>query len=266
MKKETPKAYVKRQAGLLLFEKEECKQMYLNNPTRIYKIGDRVKYGNWDWCHILELFDNGKYYKVLAITPDIQYGIDKGFKFKISYLPWVSILPYRTPFEAKKPKKLIQNEDLFHNFSQRDISSIIHIYYRFGIELNPKYQRGNVWSLTDKVFLIDSIFKNVDIGKFTIIKRLYSDNKKRYEILDGKQRVIALIEFFEDKFTYKGLKFSELNWRDQSYFKNYYISYAESKPMSKKQKYRYFLNLNVAGKPVDSKHIDYVKQLLKGTK
>lgn len=260
--KETPKAYVKRLSGLLLSQKENCEKMYLHEPTRIFKIGDRVKYGNWEWCHILESFDGGKFYKVLNITSDIQYGKCIGQKFEISYLAWTSLLPYRNSWETNEPLRLVKNEDLFLNYSQRQIISLIHLYYNPGLDLNPKYQRGNVWSITDKVLLIDSIFKNVDIGKFTIIRRPFSSNKKLYEILDGKQRINALIEFFEDRFTYNGLKFSELHWRDQYHFKDYSISYAESKPMSEKQKYRYFINLNVTGKPVDPAHIDYVKHLL----
>lgn len=266
MKKETPKAYVKRLAGLLLSEKKSCEKMYLHKPTRIYKIGDRVKYGNWNWCHILEVFDAGKYYKVAAITENIEYGNYKGENFKISYQAWTSLLPYRTLTEMNSPPFLQKNEDLFLNYSQRDISGIILMYFNPGLDLNPKYQRGNVWSKIDKILLIDSIFKNIDIGKFTIIRRNWAIETKSYEILDGKQRINALIEFYEDRFKYKGLKYSELHWRDQNHFKYYNISYAESKPMSEKQKYRYFLNLNVTGKPVDPKHIEHVKQLLKETK
>lgn len=149
------------------------------------------------------------------------------------------------------------------NYSQRDIYSIVHIYYNSGLDLNPDYQRGNVWKQDDKVFLIDSIFKNIDIGKFTIIRRSWDAYKKLYEVLDGKQRIIALLEFFEDKLKYKGLKFSELHPIDQHHFEHYNVSFSEASNLSHEQKYRYFLNLNVTGKPVDPNHINYVKQLLK---
>jgi hypothetical protein len=256
-KKETPQAYIRRLHINLQSEKTNCQQMYLNYPDRIYKIGDQVKYGNWDWSSILDIFDKGKYYKVLTITSNIHYKT-----FRITYLPWISLLPYRTIEQATIPPELTKNKDLLLNYSQRDIYSLMHMYYNFGLDLNPDYQRGNVWSQDDKVLLIDSIFKNIDIGKFTIIKRPFRENKQSYEILDGKQRVIALLEFSEDKFKYKGLKFSELHRRDQNHFGNYSISYAEASPMSHEQKYRYFLNLNITGKAVDPNHINYVKDLL----
>ena len=261
-KKENPKAYVKRIHDNLQSQKIECQEMYLHEPSRIYEVGDRVKYGNWEWSHILEVFNEGRYYKLLTITPNIQYGIDKGYQFQIVYLPWISLLPYRTTAQATSPPKLIRNKDLRLNYSQRDIYGILHMYYHSGLDLNPDYQRGNVWSSDDKTLLIDSIFKNIDIGKFTIIKRPFKENDQSYEILDGKQRIITLIEFFEDRFTYKGLKFSELHWRDQNHFEHYNISYSEASHLSHEQKYRYFLNLNVTGKPIDPEHINHVKKLL----
>ncbi len=262
-RKESPQAYVRRLHSMLQTQKTDCQRMYLHEPSRIYKIGDRVQYGNWEWNHILEIFDGGRYYKLLIITPRVEYGKYKGGTFEIRYLPWTSLLPYRTSDQRKSPPLLIQNGDLKLNYSQRTISSILHMYYYSGLDLNPDYQRGNVWSPDDKVLLIDSIFRNIDIGKFTIIKRPFKENTQSYEILDGKQRIITILEFFEDRFEYKGLKFSELNWRDQNHFEDYNISHSEATNLSHEQKYRYFLNLNVTGKPIDPKHINHVKQLLR---
>ena len=52
------------------------------------------------------------------------------------------------------------------------------------------------------MLLLDSIFKNIDIGKFVLIHLSDSEWVERgfgYEILDGKQRLSALIEFYENK-------------------------------------------------------------------
>jgi len=263
VRKETRIQYIERLKMLLQTRKTECQEMYLPTPTRIFKTGDRVEYGRWEWSHVLEVFGGWKYYKVLNITPNVSYGVQKGYNFEITYLPWITLSPYRTIEQKKSPPKLIRNEDLRLNFSQRDVYSLVHMFYYAGLDLNPDYQRGNVWSKEDKVLLIDSIFKNIDIGKFTIIRRPFSGNEELYEILDGKQRVTALLEFYEDRFSYKGLRFSEMHWRDQHHFENYHLSFAQAEPMSDEQKYRYFLNLNITGKPVDPNHINHVKQLLK---
>ena len=129
-----------------------------------------------------------------------------------------------------------------------------------------KYQRGNVWSLEDKQLLIDSIFNNRDIGKFVFCRLKYEPNSKGYEVLDGKQRITAIIEFIEDRFEYKGFVFSELSWADQNQFDMVTIAIATIDEPTEKEKYEYFLKLNVAGHAVDPKHIEYVESLLKNEK
>jgi uncharacterized protein with ParB-like and HNH nuclease domain len=70
--------------------------------------------------------------------------------------------------------------------------------------MNPDYQRDLVWSLEDKVNLIDSIYNDIEIGRFAFIKTDYSKNNFDFdkdfywEILDGKQRISAIIDFFEE--------------------------------------------------------------------
>ena len=73
------------------------------------------------------------------------------------------------------------------------------------IDVNPIYQRrGKVWSRKDKAFLIDSILNGYDIPKmylanFTSAKSPLNKKKKRYAVIDGKQRLEAVTEFFDDK-------------------------------------------------------------------
>lgn len=73
------------------------------------------------------------------------------------------------------------------------------------IDENPVYQRrGKVWSEKDKAFLIDSILNDYDIPKmyladFTSVKNPWNKTKKRYAVIDGKQRLEAVTEFFDSK-------------------------------------------------------------------
>ena len=161
-----------------------------------------------------------------------------------------------------------EDEDIFFSYQQRDAISLINkMFDEHGIDLDPDYQRGNVWSDIQKENLIDSIFKNIDIGKFTVIKRPWGSNPNKpqtqvlYEMLDGKQRLTALWEFYCGRFKYKGKYFYELHWRDQNHFEHYRISYAECEPLTKEQKLRYFLKLNTTGTPISNKHINRVREL-----
>ena len=245
----------------------ECKTDHIPYPTYIFKEGDRVRYGNWDYAKVLEICDKGRYYKIFQKTANIKYGKYIGEKEEIRYHNWLELLPYVPYKEYESVPRFEENEDIFFNFSQRQISSLLNTFYHSGIDLDIDYQRGAVWTPDQEVDLIRSIFKNIDIGKFTIIKRRFSEELVHYyEMLDGKQRLTALCRYFEGRFEYRGKTYQELHPFDQHHFGEYPISYAECNPLTDEQKYRYFIKLNTTGRPIDPDHMEKVKVMLEKTK
>ena len=83
-----------------------------------------------------------------------------------------------------------------------------------------------------------------------------------YEILDGKQRLNALIEFYEDRFSYMGKYYSDLSGMDKYTFKNHPIAIGNIEESEKKVILKYFLMLNRTGKVMDQKHLDNVEKML----
>lgn len=75
------------------------------------------------------------------------------------------------------------------------------------IDLDPVYQRkGHIWSLKQKQDLIDTVLNGFDIPKlyfadFTILNSHLNARKKKYAVIDGKQRMLAFFGFFEGDFT-----------------------------------------------------------------
>lgn len=73
------------------------------------------------------------------------------------------------------------------------------------IDMDPPYQRrGRLWSSTDKAYLIDSIINGFDVPKLYIADFSWGAsklNKKKlpYAIVDGKQRLEAIFDFFDGK-------------------------------------------------------------------
>jgi hypothetical protein len=73
------------------------------------------------------------------------------------------------------------------------------------IELDPPYQRrANLWSITDRQFLIDSILNGYDVPKlyiadFTFGPTTLKSGRKQYAVIDGKQRFGAIFDFFDNK-------------------------------------------------------------------
>jgi hypothetical protein len=73
--------------------------------------------------------------------------------------------------------------------------------------MDPAYQRrGRLWSVTDKQYLIDSILNGFDVPKIYMADFTWGDSplnsqKLPYAIIDGKQRLEAIFDFFTGKIT-----------------------------------------------------------------
>lgn len=262
---------VSREEERVAFKLEQslkyCREMVINEPSMFYKVGEDVTFGNIDKTTIVEVLDNGKIYKVkrFCLNGKGSQNPNGIFCDDYMYVPWHELEPKRD-MEAEKIKiKLSYEDELFLSFSQREINGLLHYYYHsYGIDMNPDYQRGLVWTLEDKVNLIDSIFNNIDIGKFVLLGRAYREKEPNFEILDGKQRLTALVEFYENRYSYKGLKYYQLHWKDKLHFERYGISLAMTpfgQDIPQQQKYKYFLKLNKSGKPQDPEHIKYIQNL-----
>lgn len=79
--------------------------------------------------------------------------------------------------------------------------------------LDPEYQRRHRWNNDRKSRLIESFLINVPVPPVF----LYERDLARYEVMDGRQRLTALREFYEGTLTLTGLQYwSDLNGRKYS--------------------------------------------------
>jgi hypothetical protein len=151
------------------------------------------------------------------------------------------------------------------NYTNRELYGLILSAYHYGIDFDPFYQRDYVWNIDDKIALIDSIFNAADIGKFVFAET--GKYSPYLEIIDGKQRMRAILDFFERKFQYNGYYFHELSVRDQRCFRSHQITYAQlHQSATSKQKLSYFILLNSTGHDVGVEHINNMKAMLKSMK
>jgi uncharacterized protein with ParB-like and HNH nuclease domain len=84
-----------------------------------------------------------------------------------------------------------------------------------------------------------------------------------YEVLDGKQRIKAIIDFFEDKFKYEGFLYSELSNHDRHVFEDITFPRAEIRNATLEQKIKIFIHVNTTGKQMSPEHLAKVKGMLK---
>lgn len=100
------------------------------------------------------------------------------------------------------------------------------------LELNPDFQRGDVWSPAAKTFLIDTILRQLPIPKVYLRTKVDVVTKKTIrEVVDGQQRLRAILDFAEDKFAlskraseFAGKKYSTLTTTEQEEFLGYAIA------------------------------------------
>lgn len=233
---------------------------FVNEPSYYFQIGDKVRYGNFQQSIVDEILYEGKAYGLKCTTTWNDHGDTYDYE-AYRTVTWVEIRPL-----TNGDTHFAENQDIRMNFYSSTVDSLLNKYYHFGIDFDPVYQRDYIWDDTDKELLIDSIFKNIDIGKYAFIHLSNAEWHKRgfsYEILDGKQRLSTIIQFYENKLAYKGKFYNDLSWQDQHVFRNHPVSVADVDEIDKQTTLRYFLMLNRTGKVMDESHLKRVEQLLK---
>lgn len=86
------------------------------------------------------------------------------------------------------------------------IQEAYRLYREDSFIVNRKYQRKLVWTVEEKEFLIDSILKGLPIPLILLAQI----EDKKYEIVDGLQRLNAMVSFIENGFTIEG-KYFDVN-------------------------------------------------------
>ena len=91
----------------------------------------------------------------------------------------------------------------FEITSLSDSSVLRLVDIRDRIKIDPEYQRpGGVWSLENKQLFIDSLLNRYDIPKLYFHALLGDGGNQpfRYAIIDGRQRLEAIWDFFDGRF------------------------------------------------------------------
>ena len=107
------------------------------------------------------------------------------------------------------------------NSSDPNISTVLDRIKKNRLDLQPNFQRGEVWGLAKKQRLIDTILRGWHIPPIHVID-VFGSNKA--EVLDGQQRLAAIRDFVADKFTFNAKfdpifdKFQELDGLKYSEF------------------------------------------------
>lgn len=232
-------------------------------PKEKFKVGDKIEFLFFIGIGtVKEVLPNNKY-KVKYKTRYLERGYpSKKESLNLKEFHWFELTGFKEKkLNTKTLKKKIKSVKAKINFHDTNLYGLVKLGLFDKIKFNNDYQRDFEWEEKDKIELINSIFNGVDIGSFTFIPLKESNNI--YEILDGKQRLLSILEFVTDQFKYQGKYFSELHNEDRMFIRGYRISHCETKEnLSEKEKISYYLSLNTRGKVQNSKHLNKLKKKL----
>ena len=148
------------------------------------------------------------------------------------------------------------------------ISDILEWHREKKLRLNPDFQRRSVWTPAAKVFLIDTILRQLPIPKIYIRTKVNSVTQMSYrEVVDGQQRLRAIIEFASDKIKlssrtkeFSGLLYSDLDQEDQENFLAYSIGVDQLINANDSEILEIFSRLNsytLPLSPAERRHAEY---------
>jgi hypothetical protein len=119
-------------------------------------------------------------------------------------------------FENENEDDLIQSLEKFDQAviwgTDWTAETITNQLFRKNIDLFPKFQRRDAWSQIAKSKFIESLILGLPIPQIILAEK--KDDKGKYIVIDGKQRLLTIRQFFSkgenDEFTplkLKGLEF-----------------------------------------------------------
>lgn len=232
------------------------------SPRKVFKVGDEVvtPMSGHISGKVVDIISEGVYEVAYSYETTKPYSKETHILENIQVWGWWDLM-----LPSTKECNLEYKEPLRLQYMQQDIGSLIHRNFVYwGLDMNPRYQRDIVWTHEQKIELLDSIFNGLDIGKFVFINIPYG-REYGYEILDGKQRLTTILEFYNDEWTYKGYYYSELSPMLQCKFEGLSVSVAEMREeiATEGNILEYFIKLNSTGTPMDKSHLEKVEQMLK---
>lgn len=78
------------------------------------------------------------------------------------------------------------------------------LYQRALLDLDPPYQRRSVWNQSYKDHFIDTILLGYPAPAIFLYEQINPDGTTLYHVVDGKQRLMTIFEFAENRFSVFG--------------------------------------------------------------
>ena len=164
----------------------------------------------------------------------------------------------------------LQKENFNKNLNITKINSrcsFLEYYLTGQIDFNPKYQRALVWTTEQKEKYIKALIQDKADITPTFITKPYTANDYLYEVLDGKQRLNAILSYIKGEFSIDNIYYKDLTQEDVHKFLrtpyNYtiitYINERGENAMPENMKIELFLQINEYGTKISQEELTRIK-------
>ena len=151
-------------------------------------------------------------------------------------------------------------------------------YYREYLDLNPIFQRGNVWTLEQQIAFVENFLrrpqavnKNIYFNDGYVFNKLEKNQENDWlagkrVCLDGLQRITALLDFIDGKFTcFDG----QVTWEkiqnspnQRSIIGECYLDFYDLTLKTNQEVADFYIDFNAGGTPHSKEEIERVRNLL----
>lgn len=188
--------------------------------------------------------------------------------------PFIEMISKEPRPESPAVFKNSKKESFIDNLSISEITSSVRSflreYSRDTYDFDPFYQRDLVWTREQKQAFIKALLLEETDVRPTFLDNMYqaSIQKHEYEILDGKQRLSAILSYVHNEFSVDGYFYKDLNKIDTYAFLTTPIVYKLIKyygpngqeELSDQHKIELFLQMNEYGQRVSDEHLQKIKK------
>lgn len=127
------------------------------------------------------------------------------------------------------------------------------------INFDAWYQRDYVWGHKEQQDFLSTLISGFPVGTISLSTD-QSKETKWVEVVDGKQRLITLKLFLENKITFNGLYYKDFDKVDARFFRNLALPYYDLSHGTEKDKLEFFYRVNFTGVPQSKEHQDFIEK------
>ena len=152
------------------------------------------------------------------------------------------------------------------NFDIEGIVRWIEQEQREGLQLNPKFQRGHVWTEEQQIAFLEYFFRGGKSGLVVYFNKPDWHNNvpdgayNEYVCVDGLQRITAVLRFVNNEIPIFGLYYKDFEDKPRM---RHTLRFNVNDLKSEKEVLQWYVDMNAGGTPHTSEEIDRVKAMIK---